>query len=158
MPQGISLGGTQPVPVSGATHSQGRSGAPIKKRRRFFGIAASLARKEDLNPRAWFRRLPLSRGAPSATWVLPQTIWKLAERVGFEPTDAFTSPVFKTGAFNHSAISPCVQKHIQLRRRTHFTTLRPGCQWISALRVKKVYFTLTIRPVHSKMSVYTPVA
>ena len=24
----------------------------------------------------------------------------LAERVGFEPTDAFTSPVFKTGAFN----------------------------------------------------------
>ena len=27
-----------------------------------------------------------------------------------------------------------------------------------ALRVKKVYFTLTIRPVHSKMSVYTPVA
>ena len=31
---------------------------------------------------------------------------KLAERVGFEPTDAFTSPVFKTGAFDHSAISP----------------------------------------------------
>jgi hypothetical protein len=30
----------------------------------------------------------------------------LAERVGFEPTDAFTSPVFKTGAFDHSAISP----------------------------------------------------
>ena len=33
----------------------------------------------------------------------------LAERVGFEPTDAFTSPVFKTGAFDHSAISPCVK-------------------------------------------------
>ena len=30
----------------------------------------------------------------------------MAERVGFEPTDAFTSPVFKTGAFNHSATSP----------------------------------------------------
>ena len=30
----------------------------------------------------------------------------MAERVGFEPTDAFTSPVFKTGAFDHSAISP----------------------------------------------------
>ncbi len=27
--------------------------------------------------------------------------------MGFEPTDALTSPVFKTGAFNHSAISPC---------------------------------------------------
>ena len=33
-------------------------------------------------------------------------IFSLAERVGFEPTDAFTSPVFKTGAFNRSAISP----------------------------------------------------
>ena len=117
--------------------------------------------REDLNLRgAFYTPYSLSRGAPSASWVLPQVDGKiqLAERVGFEPTDAFTSPVFKTGAFNHSAISPCVQKHIQLRRRIHFTTLRPGCQWISALRVKKVYFTLTIRPVHSKMSIYTPVA
>ena len=31
---------------------------------------------------------------------------KVAERVGFEPTDARASPVFKTGAFNRSAISP----------------------------------------------------
>ena len=31
--------------------------------------------------------------------------------MGFEPTDAFTSPVFKTGAFDHSAISPCVKAH-----------------------------------------------
>ena len=30
----------------------------------------------------------------------------MAERVGFEPTDAFTSPVFKTGSFNRSDISP----------------------------------------------------
>ncbi len=29
----------------------------------------------------------------------------MAGRVGFEPTVAFTTPVFKTGAFNHSAIS-----------------------------------------------------
>ena len=29
--------------------------------------------------------------------------------MGFEPTDAFTSPVFKTGAFDHSAISPCAK-------------------------------------------------
>ena len=105
-------------------------------------IVATLWRgREDLNLRgAFYTPYSLSRGAPSASWVLPQVDGKiqLAERVGFEPTDAFTSPVFKTGAFNHSAISPCVQKHIQLRRRTHFTTLRPGCQWISALRVKKV--------------------
>ena len=31
----------------------------------------------------------------------------VAERVGFEPTDTRISPVFKTGAFNHSTISPC---------------------------------------------------
>ena len=30
----------------------------------------------------------------------------MAERVGFEPTDTRISPVFKTGAFNHSTISP----------------------------------------------------
>jgi len=30
----------------------------------------------------------------------------VAERVGFEPTDAFTSAVFKTAAINHSATSP----------------------------------------------------
>ena len=30
----------------------------------------------------------------------------LAEIVGFEPTHAFTCPVFKTGAFSRSAISP----------------------------------------------------
>ena len=29
-----------------------------------------------------------------------------AERVGFEPTIPFGMPVFKTGAFNHSATSP----------------------------------------------------
>jgi len=28
--------------------------------------------------------------------------------VGFEPTEAFTSPVFKTGAINHSTTSPAV--------------------------------------------------
>ena len=31
---------------------------------------------------------------------------KVEERVGFEPTDARTSPVFKTGSFNRSDISP----------------------------------------------------
>ena len=32
----------------------------------------------------------------------------LADGVGFEPTDACTSPVFKTGALNHSATHPSV--------------------------------------------------
>ena len=31
--------------------------------------------------------------------------FSLARRVGFEPTDAFASPVFRTGAFSRSAIS-----------------------------------------------------
>lgn len=30
----------------------------------------------------------------------------LAEGVGFEPTDGLPSPVFKTGAFGHSATPP----------------------------------------------------
>ncbi len=30
----------------------------------------------------------------------------MAEGVGFEPTDGRPSPVFKTGAFNHSATLP----------------------------------------------------
>ena len=30
----------------------------------------------------------------------------LTERVGFEPTEACTSAVFKTAALNHSATSP----------------------------------------------------
>ena len=30
----------------------------------------------------------------------------MAERVGFEPTDARTSPVFKTGSLNRSDTSP----------------------------------------------------
>lgn len=65
-------------------------------------------RSRDLNPGCDYSHYSLSRGAPSASWVLPQVDGKiqLAERVGFEPTDAFTSPVFKTGAFNRSAISP----------------------------------------------------
>jgi hypothetical protein len=32
----------------------------------------------------------------------------VADGVGFEPTDACTSPVFKTGALNHSATHPAM--------------------------------------------------
>ena len=31
---------------------------------------------------------------------------KMAEGVGFEPTEPFGSPVFKTGAIDHSATPP----------------------------------------------------
>ena len=32
----------------------------------------------------------------------------MAERVGFEPTEPFGSPVFKTGAIDHSTTSPMI--------------------------------------------------
>ena len=35
-----------------------------------------------------------------------KTVSFITERVGFEPTDAFTSAVFKTAAINHSATFP----------------------------------------------------
>ena len=70
----------------------------------------NLARKEGFEPsRRFYPAYSLSRGAPSATWVLPQihmNLQKVAERVGFEPTETCASPVFKTGSFNHSDISP----------------------------------------------------
>ena len=34
------------------------------------------------------------------------TVTQVADGVGFEPTDAFTSLVFKTSALNHSATHP----------------------------------------------------
>ena len=80
-----------------------------------------LAQKEGFEPsRRFYPAYSLSRGAPSATWVLlrvhdslvggkrcaKKLTKKLAERVGFEPTGTCAPPVFKTGSFNHSDISP----------------------------------------------------
>ena len=36
----------------------------------------------------------------------------LADEVGFEPTDPYGSPVFKTGALDHSATHPRVAGHV----------------------------------------------
>ncbi len=44
------------------------------------------------------------RAAPDATVIALMN--RMAERVGFEPTRAFTLPVFKTGAVNRLATSP----------------------------------------------------
>ena len=95
-------------------------------------------RRRDLNPRAGFPAYSLSRGAPSASWVLLQVEWiawhnsvlhlRMAERVGFEPTETCASPVFKTGAFNRSATSPCLNPHIAPKRRIYFTTNQSACQ------------------------------
>ena len=70
----------------------------------------------------------LSRRAPSASWVLLQIRYSLikdvAERVGFEPTDACASPVFKTGSFNRSDISPSWKGAI--RRTPDYYTISIG--------------------------------
>ncbi len=40
---------------------------------------------------------------------LPNRFYILAEGVGFEPTEVLPSTVFKTAAFNHSAIPPFIE-------------------------------------------------
>ncbi len=63
--------------------------------------------------------LTLARVAWVKTWVEKQKrperrlfACLLAEGVGFEPTDACASPVFKTGAIDHSATLPRVEAEI----------------------------------------------
>ena len=74
-----------------------------------------LRRATGTPPRAAFR-IPLykypcrKRNAPTRVHFF------LAERVGFEPTDTRISPVFKTGAFNHSTISPYCPCHREGRK------------------------------------------
>ncbi len=48
--------------------------------------------------------------------------------MGFEPTEARASSVFKTGAFNRSATSPCLKRCFTPKRRTYDTTKNPACQ------------------------------
>ena len=56
--------------------------------------------------------------------------------MGFEPTDAFTSPVFKTGAFNHSAISPFVKANLcQKQIRFYHPRSRLSTQNARSLRI-----------------------
>ena len=70
-----------------------------------------------MNPRCGFPHYSLSRGAPSATWVLLQanrhiSIWKInGGESGIRTHGSFESPVFKTGSLNHSDISPQAERH-----------------------------------------------
>ena len=56
----------------------------------------------------------------------------LAERVGFEPTDAYTSQVFKTRAIDHSAISPNWQPQMESNHPAKGQNLVP-CRWAMRL-------------------------
>ena len=66
--------------------------------------------RRDLNPRAGFIQPTPLAGEPLRPLGYFRrsgfTFEKLAERVGFEPTGTCAPPVFKTGSFNHSDISP----------------------------------------------------
>ena len=64
----------------------------------------SKRRSRDLNPGCGHPHYSLSRGAPSATWVLLQA-GKRSERDS-NPRYLSVSLVFKTSAFNRSAIAP----------------------------------------------------
>ncbi len=68
-----------------------------------------MAEREGFEPSEPVRVHSLSRGARSATlapfhFTIPKTI--MAERQGFEPWVTCATTVFKTVAFDHSAISP----------------------------------------------------
>ena len=60
-----------------------------------FNLLNFLATAENL--------LNLMEALPLAYWAI-----EMAEREGFEPPEPFGSVVFKTTAFGHSAISPCL--------------------------------------------------
>ncbi len=65
-------------------------------------------RSRDLNPGCGYPHYSLSRGAPSATWVLlhVKQVCSWRRERDSNPRCLATSLVFKTSAFNRSAISP----------------------------------------------------
>ena len=66
-------------------------------------------RRRDLNPRYAFTYYSLSRGAPSASWVLlhaEKKIFAWRRERDSNPRCLSTSLVFKTSSINHSDISP----------------------------------------------------
>ena len=54
----------------------------------------------------------------------------VAEREGFEPPDPLRSTVFKTAAFDHSAISPIFQKRSRLSAKPQLLV-----KWITKVRI-----------------------
>ena len=74
-----------------------------------FGRGTFLTRRSrDLNPGCGYPHYSLSRGAPSATWVLlhVKQVCSWRRERDSNPRCLATSLVFKTSAFNRSAISP----------------------------------------------------
>ena len=105
-----------------------------------------------MNPRTARTIYSLSRGAPSTTWVLLQSVLrfqskKITERVGFEPTapcgvtgfqDQLLKPLGHLSISYMSFVSVFVFPHEQILLYTHTTTL-------STLFSKKFYFFRTFQ-------------
>ena len=100
-----------------------------------------------------YKRQPLAGEPLRPLGYFRRPVIKLAERVGFEPTDAFTSPVFKTGAFDHSAISPFVkanlcQKQIRFYHpRSRLSTQNARSRRINISRRSRGYFLCGQSPI-----------
>ena len=65
--------------------------------------------------------------------------------MGFEPTDALTSPVFKTGAFDHSAISPCVKTPLSIPNAGYRIPYPPLVVKAKAAACEKIFEKIEIR-------------
>ena len=91
--------------------------------------------RRDLNPRAGFIQPTPLAGEPLRPLGYFRrsgfTFKKLAERVGFEPTGTCAPPVFKTGSFNHSDISPFRRRRL-LNTPYSIAYPPPVCQQVFA--------------------------
>ena len=70
----------------------------------------------------------------------------LAEREGFEPPVPFSTTVFKTAAFDHSAISPKL-----LREKRSFSKAMQRYDFIFILQYFDAFFSKKILPTHKKL-------
>ena len=91
--------------------------------------------RRDLNPRAGFIQPTPLAGEPLRPLgyfrVYRCSFKNLAERVGFEPTGTCAPPVFKTGSFNHSDISPFRRRRL-LNTPYSIAYPPPVCQQVFA--------------------------
>ena len=114
-----------------------------------------------MNPRTARTIYSLSRGAPSTTWVLLQSVLrfqskKITERVGFEPTapcgvtgfqDQLLKPLGHLSISNMSFVSVFIFPHEQILLYTHTSILSTlfskNLEFITFITTKKYQILLT---------------
>ncbi len=90
-----------------------------------------------MNPRASYPAYSLSRGAPSASWVLLHIMLWRRERDS-NPRCLATSLVFKTSALNHSAISPSQTSE------TYYNMDRRFCQYLQRIFPDIIFYHVVV--------------